>query len=165
MTDAQNPYEALIARPKSVFDNAIPSGNSVGIEVMQRLATIFDRPSWREKVSRVLAGMREPMQRYPTGFGRLLSALDFELATPQEIAIVGALGFQDTAALLTTVRSRFRPNTVVAVREPGTREAVQPALLRSRNMIEGRATAYVCERYACQRPVTAARELAGQLGD
>jgi uncharacterized protein YyaL (SSP411 family) len=163
--DTGKDHETLIARPKSVFDNAIPSGSSVAIEVMQRLAIIFDRPSWREKVTRVLAGMREPLSRYPTGFGRFLSALDFELATPKEIAIVGALGFGDTAALLATVRSRYRPNTVLAVREPGTREAQQPALLRSRNLIDGRATAYVCQNYACQRPVTTPAELAAQLGD
>jgi uncharacterized protein YyaL (SSP411 family) len=163
--DTGTDHEALIARPKSVFDNAIPSGSSVAVEVMQRLAIIFDRPSWREKVARVLAGMREPMSRYPTGFGRILSALDFELAAPKEVAIVGAIGFGDTAALLATVRSRYRPNTVVAVREPGTREAQQPALLRSRNLVEGRATAYVCQNYTCQRPVTTPAELAAQLGD
>jgi uncharacterized protein len=163
--DTGTDHESLIARPKSLFDNAIPSGTSVALEAMQRLAVIFDRPSWREKITRVLVGLREPLQRYPTGFGRLLSALDFELATPQEVAIVGALGFGDTAALLAVVRSRFRPNTVVAVREPGTRESAQPALLRSRNLIDGRATAYVCERYACQRPVTTPTALATQLGD
>ena len=163
--DTGSDHETLIARPKTIFDNAIPSGSSVALEVLQRLATIYDRPSWRERTERVLVGMREPMQRHPTGFGRLLSALDFALATPQEVAIVGSLGFGDTSALLATVRSRFRPNTVLAVREPGTREAIQPALLRSRNLVEGRATAYVCERYACQRPVTTPRELAAQLGD
>jgi uncharacterized protein YyaL (SSP411 family) len=163
--DTGNDHEALIARPKSVFDNAIPSGSSVAIEAMQRLAIIFDRPSWREKITRILASMRESLSRYPTGFGRLLSALDFELASPKEVAIVGALGFSDTAALLNTLRSRFRPHIVIAVREPGTRESLQPALLRSRNLIDGRATAYVCQNYACQRPVTTPADLAAQLGD
>ncbi len=163
--DTGRDHEALIARPKNFWDNAIPAGGSIAVAVMQHLAAIYDRPSWQEKTTSVLAGMSELAKQHPTGFGRLLSTLDFALATPQEVAIVGSLGGQDTARLVATVRSRFRPHTVVALREPGSREALQPALLRSRNLIEGRATAYVCERYACQRPVTAPRDLATQLGD
>ncbi len=163
--DTGKDHEALIARPKNFWDNAIPAGGSVAVAVMQHLAAIYDRPSWLEQTGRVLAAMSELAKQHPTGFGRLLSALDFALATPQEVAIVGSLGGRDTAGLVATVRARFRPHTVIALREPGTREALQPALLRSRNLIDGRAAAYVCERYACQRPVTAARDLAAQLGD
>jgi hypothetical protein len=161
--DTGHDHEALIARPKSVFDNAIPAGNSVAVEVLQRLALVYDKPSWSEKAARVLRGMAEPMTRYPTAFGRLLSALDFALARPQEVAIVGEVLGRDTQALVATVRARYRPNTIVALREPGARENVQPALLRSRGLIDGRATAYVCERYACQQPVTTPQELAAQL--
>ena len=163
--DTSRDHEALIARPKSVFDNAVPSGNSVAVETLQRLAIIDDRPEWAAMASRVLRGMREWMLRAPTGFGRLLSALDFELATPREVALVGRRDAPDTEALLATVRARFRPNTIVALREPGARESEQPALLRARNLLEGRATAYVCERYACKQPVTAPAALAEQLGD
>jgi uncharacterized protein YyaL (SSP411 family) len=163
--DTGHDHEELIARPKSVFDNAVPAGNSVAVAVQQRLALIYDKPSWDEKATKVLRGLAEPMSRYPTAFGRLLSALDFALARPQEVAIVGEILGRDTQALIATVRARFRPNTVVALREPGTRENTQPALLRSRNLIEGQATAYVCERYACQQPVTSPHDLAAHLGD
>jgi uncharacterized protein YyaL (SSP411 family) len=36
-------------------------------------------------------------------------------------------------------------------------------LLRERKMIGGRATAYVCENYACLQPVNEPSELAAQL--
>ncbi len=163
--DTGRDHEALIARPKSVFDNAIPAGNSVAIEVLQRLAVIYDDTGYAEKADRVLRGLWETMTRYPTGFGRNLCALDFALATPQEVALVGALDAPDTAALLRVLRRRFRPNTVIALRQPGTAEDDQPALLRARDQIDGHATAYVCERYACQLPVTTPDALAAQLGN
>jgi uncharacterized protein len=126
---------------------------------------IYDEPGWTARAARILRGLREPMTRYPTAFGRLLCALDFAVAAPQEVALVGTWDAPDTAALLDVVRLRFRPNTVVALREPGVRENIQPALLRGRNLVDGRATAYVCQHYACQHPVTVPDELAAQLGD
>jgi len=163
--DTGRDHEALIARPKSVFDNAIPAGNSVAIEVLQRLAVIYDDNEYTEKADRVLRSLWETMVRYPTGFGRILCALDFALATPQEVALIGAPDTSEAAALVNVLRSRFRPNTVVALRQPETAEDDQPALLRARDSIDGHATAYVCERYACQLPVTTPDALAAQLGD
>jgi uncharacterized protein YyaL (SSP411 family) len=55
------------------------------------------------------------------------------------------------------VRSQFRPHIVVA----GGRGDVP--LLEGREPVEGRAAAYVCERFACQRPVTEPEELAALL--
>jgi len=163
--DTGRDHEALIARPKSVFDNAIPAGNSVAVETLQRLAVLYDDRGYAEKADLVLRGLWEPMTRYPTGFGRILCALDFALATPQEVALVGEPDAPDTAALVNALRRRFRPNTVVALRRPGTPEDDQPVLLRARDPIDGRATAYVCERYACQLPVTTPDAFAAQLGD
>jgi uncharacterized protein YyaL (SSP411 family) len=163
--DTGRDHEALIARPKSVFDNAIPSGNSVAVEVLQRLAVIYDVPEYAEKAETVLRGLYETMTRYPSGFGRLLCALDFHLATPQEVALVGEPEGADTAALLAVLRQRFRPNSVLALRTPDALEETQPTLLQGREMIEDRSTAYVCERYACKLPVTTPDALAAQLGD
>ncbi|MDQ6831914.1 MAG: thioredoxin domain-containing protein [Chloroflexota bacterium] len=163
--DTGRDHEALIARPKSVFDNAIPAGNSVAVETLQRLAVIYDDRGYAEKADRVLRDLWEPMTRYPTGFGRILCALDFALATPQEVALVGELDAPDTAALVNVLHRRFRPNTVTALRRPGTPEDDQPALLHARDQIDGHATASVCERYACKLPVTTPGALAAQLGD
>ncbi len=163
--DTGRDHETLIARPKSVFDNAIPAGNSVAVEVLQRLAVIDDNADFAAKAEAVLAGLWETMGRYPTGFGRILCALDFSLATPQEVALVGDPKAPDSATLTAVLRRRFRPNTVIALRTPDAPEAAQPALLRNRTQIGGQATAYVCERYACKLPVTAPAALAAQLGE
>jgi uncharacterized protein YyaL (SSP411 family) len=163
--DTGRDHEALIARPKSVFDNAIPAGNSVAVEVLQRLSIIYDRPDDAEKAETVLRGLTDTMRRYPSGFGRLLCALDFMLATPQEVALVGDPNATETRALISLLRQRFRPNTVLALRQPGDTDDAAPALLQGRDAIDGHATAYVCQRHACQLPVTTPDALAAQLGD
>ncbi|HET8631402.1 MAG TPA: thioredoxin domain-containing protein [Thermomicrobiales bacterium] len=161
--DTGRDHEALIARPRGVFDNAVPSGGSVAVEVLQRLGTIYNEPRHSQKATRVLRGLRDAMARFPTAFGRLLCALDFALATPREVALAGRRAAPDTLAMLTVIRDHFRPNLVVALREPGTEEISQPALLQGRAMHDGRATAYVCERLTCRLPVTTPEALATQL--
>ena len=63
------------------------------------------------------------------------------------------------------VRNRFQPNTVVALRDPDAPDAALPALLRGRTMLDGRATAYVCQRHACKLPVNTPDALAAQLDE
>ena len=163
--DTGTDHEALVARPRNFSDNAVPSGNSVAADLLLRHALLYDKPSWAERALRVLGGVRELMRQYPTAAGRYLCTLDFALSTPREIAIVGEINDHDTQALIEVVRAAFRPHAVVALRQPGARENIQPALLRSRNLVGGVATAYVCEHYACKQPVTTPGDLAAQLGD
>jgi len=158
--------ETLVVRPRDVYDNATPSGNSAATLALLRLAELTGTERFREVAERVLASFAEPMARYPGAFGHLLSALDLFLAVPQEVAIVGRPGEPDTDALLRVVRRSYLPNTVVALRRPdeGEEAAELIPLLARRAAIDGAATAYVCERFACQRPVTTPEELAWQLG-
>jgi hypothetical protein len=103
--------------------------------------------------------------RAPTGFGHALGVADFALSKVREVAIVGAPGAPDTGALLAEVRRRYRPNQVVAMAAPadGEAAAVVP-LLADRAPVDGHATAYVCEHFACRQPVTEPDALARQLG-
>src|SRR5690606_6217180 len=92
------------------------------------------------------------------------SQLDFMIGEPHEIAIVGERGAPDTRALLDVVREGYRPNQVVALREPDdTRAAETLPLLAGREAIGGRATAYVCRRFMCKLPVTEPAALRAQL--
>ena len=100
-----------------------------------------------------MRGALRRIPRAPGGFGRLLSALEFWLATPTEVAIAGEPDAPDTGALLAVVNGAYRPNVVTALARPGAVEA-GVALLEGRDPVDGRAAAYVCRRFACRRPVT-----------
>jgi uncharacterized protein YyaL (SSP411 family) len=150
-------HESLVARRKDVVDNAIPSGNSLAAEVLLRLGTFLDKDSYRREVGRIVLMLKDAMARQPTGFGRMLSVLDGYLAPSQEIAVVGDREDEAAQALLSVVRRRYLPHTVVAGKQPGE-ESMLP-LLQGRDLLNGRAAAYVCENYACRLPVTTAEEL------
>ena len=154
-------HEQLVARRKDVVDNAIPSGNSLLAESLLRLSVLLDKPDYRRQVGRVLLMLKDAMAGQPTGFGRMLGVLDAYLAPSQEIAIVGAADDNDAQALLAAVRSIYLPHTVVAGKRPGE-ENMLPLLL-GRDLVDGRAAAYVCENYACRLPVTDAETLRQML--
>jgi uncharacterized protein YyaL (SSP411 family) len=156
--------EKLIVRQKDFFDNATPSGNSVAAEVLLRLSVLAERDDYRRKAVTVFRLVRDASERYPSAFGRLLSALDFHLATPKEIVIVGDANEPATRALAGEVWSRYLPNRVIAQSRGDEAESAELVpLLRERKMIDGRPTAYVCENYACLQPVSEPTELAVQL--
>lgn len=157
-------HEELIVRSKDYFDNATPSGNSVAAEVLLHMAALTANEDYSRKAVTIFRLLRAPLTRYASAFGRLLGALDFYLSTPKEIAIIGEHESQETRALLREVWTRYLPNKIVAQTSVDDKRAVEIVpLLRERTMIDGRATAYVCEHYTCQQPVTSAAELAKQL--
>ena len=163
--DTASDHEQLIVRPRDTGDNATPSGNSAAADVLLRLAAIFDNHAYRERAMTVLRSMTQFMQQYPTGFGRYLAAAEFALSTPKEIALVGAPDAPDTRRLREAIFRPFLPNKVVVLRDPNEAQpAIDSPLLEGRAQIDGKATAYVCENYACQLPVTDAEGLRKQLG-
>jgi uncharacterized protein len=172
--DAAADGERLVVRPRSLDDNATPSGNSAATLLMLRLSSFTGEPRYERVGVRVLGSMAGVLKRAPIAFGHLLAALDFHLATPQEVAIVGDPARADTRALLDVVRESYRPNTVLAVLPtdgspgPGGEEERIPAteeipLLADRQALDGRATAYVCRRFTCRRPVTEPEALRSEL--
>jgi len=86
--------------------------------------------------------------------------MDFHLGPTREVALVGAP--DGVAVLASVVRSAFRPHLVLAG-GPGDAGGSAVPLMEGRTPVEGRAAAYVCERFACQRPVTGGDELQALL--
>ena len=162
--DTPADHEKLVTRPRDIYDNATPSGTSVAVDVLLKLALLLDRNDYRQRAETVLENLSGGMEKLPGAFGRLLSALDFHLSRPREVAIVGEPGAADSRALLETIYAYYLPNKVVAGRaEDDEESAGLVPLLADRPTRGGKATAYVCEGYACQSPTTEPEELATQI--
>ncbi len=155
--------EALFTRPRSWEDGALPSGNSMAADVLLRLFALTGDSKYEELARGILAVMSAAVAQQPLAFGHLLAVLNFYLAPPEEIAIVGDPSGDDTRELLEVVYSAYRPNKVVAVGQPDEPGTSSVPLLAGRKQLGKRATAYVCRRFACQQPVNTARDLAAQL--
>ena len=158
-------HETLITRPKDLFDEAVPSGNGVAANVLLRLAAYLGEPEYDRRARAAIELVAPALPQYPTALGTMLNALDFALAEPQEVAIIGKLDAEDTRAMLRTLARKFLPNTVIAAAEPGDAAAAEVVpLLQDRPQRGGRATAYVCRSFSCQAPTTEVDELLRQIG-
>ena len=142
--------EQLVARRKELYDHPVPSGNSMLAYVLLRLARIYGDDELERRAVGVLRLFGESLGRGPTEFAWALNALDLYLATPRELAIVGPPESDVAHAAL----APFEPNAVVAF---GPAEGVP--LLEGKGLVDGKPAVYVCERFACQAPVTEAAAL------
>jgi hypothetical protein len=166
--DTGKDHEALVVRPRDVFDNAQPCGGSVASEVLLKLAVITGNDDYATKATAPLRSLHQLMARAPGGTGHWLAALDFYISVPKEIAIIGPGDDAGTRSLVDTVFQRYLPNKVVvgAMDSSFNRlrtSGIESPLLEGREMVGGKPTAYVCQHYACQLPVTSPEDLAKQL--
>jgi uncharacterized protein YyaL (SSP411 family) len=149
-------HEELIARRKEIGDHPIPSGNSSAAFGLLRLAALTGEGEYRRRAEEVFALFAGPATQHPESFAHLLRAFDFDLSPVKEVALVG----EDLGELAATVRSAYRPHLVLAGGPAGSE---QPPLLRDRPQLEGKPTAYACENFTCQAPVTDPQDLAALL--
>lgn len=154
--------ENLLIRPKDVQDNATPSGNALACEALIKLAAYSDEGRYRDIAEKALGLTAKFALRYPLGFGRWLSAAQLASGTLKQVAAVGEAGDPNLQRLIQSLRAEFRPGVVAAASSYPIKENA-PALLHDRIMVDGRATAYVCEGFVCKLPATDVETLTGQL--
>ena len=155
-------HESLIVQSKSAYDSATPSGTAMAVHSLLRLAKHLDRPDFREKAVQALGLYYHQMENAPSGSGQLLCELEFLLSTPKELAVVGEKNADDTKVVLQEIHGRFLPNKILALLDPSDNQSSADAsmpLTTGKKQIDGKATVYVCENYACQVPTTDVVEL------
>jgi uncharacterized protein YyaL (SSP411 family) len=165
--DTSQFHKNLIVRAKSTNDSAIPSPVGMAIDSFLRLGKLLNRENYTQKAGRLLRANQPYMEKAPQGYLTLLMNVDSLIHSPKEIAIVGGKDAEDTQTLLREIHTRFIPHRIIALLDPRSKDAAEIAakipLLSGRTSIKGRATAYVCENFACQLPVTSPEELIKQL--
>jgi uncharacterized protein YyaL (SSP411 family) len=150
-------HEQLLARRKDLEDAPIPAGGSSAALGLLRLSALTGEHSYERHAVGQLRLLHEIAPRHPTAFGHLLRAIDFHLRAVREVALVGSP--DGVARLAAVVRAKLRPGLVLAAdTDPSHPDDVVP-LLRDRTPVDGAAAAYVCEHFACRRPVTEPAEL------
>jgi hypothetical protein len=158
--------EPLLTRAKEVYDGASPSGNSVAALVLLKLARITGEGTYEERAESLFAAFAGGVSRMPSAHAQLLIALDFALGPSREIVLAADDGDPRLHDLLAVVRRPFLPNKVVLLRpasgDGGALAALAPAVAAQVGR-GGAPTAYVCERFSCQEPVTDAASLARLL--
>jgi len=148
--------EKLITPVKPSSDGAIPSGNSIAALALLKLGRLTMNQHFIEQGNKVLESFSQQLGQSPAYSSAMLTALSFWLGPTQEIVIAGNAEATDTKQMLKLLRSKFLPNAVVLLHEQGNKgtaiERIIP-FVKNQTAIEGKATAYVCENYICNRPV------------
>ncbi|MGI9035145.1 MAG: thioredoxin domain-containing protein [Pyrinomonadaceae bacterium] len=154
-----NNHEELLMRSKDFFDNAAPSGNSVAADVLLKLAKLTGDEKYERFAVTILRLVAPQIRRFPNGFGRALATLEFYLSPTKEIVVLG----EENNALVREVWREFLPDKVVVLAGNAENNAEFIPLLKGKKMIGGKATAFVCQNFVCQKPVTLIKDLAQQL--
>ena len=139
-------HEKLITRPKDMFDNATPSGNSLACDVLLRHALLFARQQYAEQATEALEAAMPIAERYPSGFGFLLGVAQWRAGQPKEIAITGPTSDPSFRALRRIIGAEFLPHRVLVA---GSGSSDLP-LMEDRD--QHRVMGYLCEAYACAEP-------------
>jgi uncharacterized protein YyaL (SSP411 family) len=147
--------EELIIRPKELYDGAIPSGNSVQMLNLLRLARLTGRFELEQQAGdagKVFGGV---VQKAPSGFAQALIAVQFAAGKSTEIVVVGERDSAETRQVLDYVNSVYKAGKVVVFKDPedsGMIDKVAP-FTREQGLVDGKTTVYICHNFSCEQPV------------
>ncbi len=158
--------ETLIVPSKEAYDGALPSGNSVAASNLVRLGRAIGKTEWEERADQTFQAFASSVVQYPAGFTQFLAALNFMMGPSREIVIAGDPSGEDTQAMLRAVQRLFLPNKVLVLRsdgEEGRRLSALAPYTEVLGPVNDQPAAYVCEKYACKRPLTDLADLLAEL--
>jgi len=161
--DTSLEHSKLLVRPRDVLDNALPSGGAVAAMALLRLAVITGQAGYSAKAEASMKALIPHMEQAPSAVTSWLAAVDFLRSNSQEVVLIGDSDDPEITEMKRELRNSFSPNTVIAGSSVATGAEITSPLLTSRDQVNGKATAYVCENYACKLPVTSAAEMAELL--
>ncbi|HLK66800.1 MAG TPA: thioredoxin domain-containing protein [Bryobacteraceae bacterium] len=148
---------SLVMRMKEDYDGAEPSGNSVAVMNLLRLAQMTNRDGFRRSAERALAAFAPRLSVAPVALPQMLVACEFFLGEPRQIILAGERESADTRELVRTLYSHFVPARVILLVDSDTTRRTLAAgipTIASMQKVDGRASAYVCRNYTCQLPVS-----------
>lgn len=158
----QHGAEDILVRQKEVQDGALPSGNSVALLNILRLARITADSELENRAAKIAEVFSAEVAQYPTAHTHFLAALDFSLGPSYEIVITGEPESEETKEIIKALRETFLPNKVVLFLSlADDKKAIFKIapFLNEYSAADSKTKAYVCTNYSCQKPVENAEEL------
>ncbi|MEE9189232.1 MAG: thioredoxin domain-containing protein, partial [Candidatus Neomarinimicrobiota bacterium] len=147
--------EKLFIRPRTGYDGAIPSGNSVMAMNLLRLGRITGNINWIDQAYDTWDSFADEITKTPSGYAAMLNAFHFESKGPKEIVIVGHLNSSADRKILDIVRSESHYNSVIIFKDL---DALNDSLskvakwTKEHREINGKPTVFICENFTCKLP-------------
>jgi uncharacterized protein YyaL (SSP411 family) len=156
--------EHVLTRQKQFYDGATPSGNSVAMYTLVRLARMTDSLKFEKMAMQIVKAAAQHIQLTPSAHTFLLSALNFVWGPSHEVVIVGDPAAEDTHTMIDAVRAPYVPNKVVLFKpdHPSDITSLCP-FFSDMTTLDGNPTGYVCTNQSCQTPTTNISTLLEQI--
>ncbi len=155
---------SVLLRLKEEYDGAEPGASSIAVQNLMTLAHLTGDGDASRKVERTLGRFGQRMGAAARAIPFMMCNLSAWHAGMSQIVIVGPRDREDTQAMRRAIAAMYLPFAVVVPVEPGEPQAQLARLLpwiAPMTMVDGKATAYVCRNFTCDRPVTSAEALTG----
>jgi uncharacterized protein len=157
----------IVLRLKEDYDGAEPAPSSVAAMNLLRLGALGQEPAWQVRGRRTIEAFRQQWSGTPQAMPQMLCALELALEPPRHAVIAGTPGAADFQALVAVLHERLGPRRTILAADGAEGQAwlaQRAPWLAEMKPQNGRATAFLCEEYACQAPVTEPAELRRLLG-
>ena len=158
--------EQMIVRDKEIYDGATPSSNSVAALNLIRLSRLTGNTRYEELADRTIRAFAPEVNHYPMAYTQFLQAVDFGLGPAKEIVIVGDPDDENALRMIEAVHRSFMPNKALIFKRTGPdarRLAELAPWTEDLEAIDDQATAYICDNFVCQRPLTSVDEFVSLL--
>jgi uncharacterized protein YyaL (SSP411 family) len=152
----------LISRIKNGFDGAIPSGNSVAVLDLLRLARLCGRNDCERAAGSALRRFYSTMTSHPPAFSMMLAGLDFLLHPGTEVVLFLPKASREADAMREVLDSHpddYRTTVIAKARQPDELTRRLIPLTHGRSAIGTKPTAFVCRGQTCFPQVHSSVEL------
>ncbi|MDF7800752.1 thioredoxin domain-containing protein [Pontiellaceae bacterium B1224] len=157
--------EELIVRPKELYDGAIPSGNSIQLYNLLRLARLTGRSDLEEQAVETGKAFSGMINRSPSNFSQALIGLQFAVGETVELVVVGEKSDPETVAMLQYIQSVYKPGKVILLKDTANAESLEKLapFTKEQKQVDGKPTVYICRNFACEKPINTLEELKAHL--
>ncbi len=156
---AEANQEHLIARSKNPFDNALPSGNSIMVRNLVRLAEMTGEENYRRDALKSLKNFSSHLRQHPQAYSEMLIGLDYVLNPSRQIVIAGKRGDAMVQEMNKLLQTKFLPRTVVVLNDETAATQRLLPMVEGKTSLRGATQAYLCENFTCKQPVSTVKEL------
>jgi uncharacterized protein YyaL (SSP411 family) len=157
--------ETPLVRSKSIFDQVMPSGNSMAARVSLRLYRLTEDGKYQERAQRIIRQFQGQARGNPLGFAHLWTVQALALIPPLDLTLVGDPGDSRTQALVRAAYGSYLPERRLVLKDPTHAVSLEELLPWTGAYSQsGEApAAYLCRDFTCLPAITDPGELTAKL--
>ena len=160
-------HEQLIVRTKSLYDLAVPSGNSVAASDLLRLYHLTQKNDYLEKAEQIMKAGATSSAENPFGFGQLLTAIYLYVKKPIEITVRTTDNIGEGQKMARWINKQFMPNAITAIIENQSQlsRLQEYPFFSGTNSARTSQTDYavICRNFTCSVPIYSLSDFQEQI--